>query len=137
VSDESRMVSAPVFLLWWERLHELDQDVAAPGCRGDRGKVSALLAVLRDVGQMSGAIRNSITNTGYGAGSSVPVSAVPNTDFDWERGEIDFAPLHPYAPDDREETIAAIIRLTGIGEHDTEAILPMVARRQQDDAHAW
>jgi hypothetical protein len=132
VRDVSRTIPASVFVLWWKRLIELEQEEAASGNPADVGEAGTLLFALHDIGKLNGAIRDSLRDADDSAGPTASFRAVPNPDFDWEVGEIHFPVGHPSVTTDPERVIADIIRVTGITEHDADDTPPMVDRQQRD-----
>jgi hypothetical protein len=123
---ESRTVSAPTFAAWWTRLVTLAEE------RPDDDAVYNLIKTLYEVG-----LRSRATEPVYPRVDQNPQSSggvfrrewrlAPS--FDWVAGEIDFSALHV----DAETLIEALVRTTGIKEHDTDDIPPMAERMKDRD----
>jgi hypothetical protein len=124
-NNQPRMVRAPVFFAWWKRLVELTRD--DPANAGARN----LLDGLYECGLRAGATEPVVewaegrTENAFG---TMYRGGRPAATFDWVNGEIAFAGGVP----DAEVLIAALVKETGIKEHDTDDIPPMVERLQGD-----
>ena len=107
MSNDTRMVSAPVFAAWWERLSELFER------HPDDTSVGKLLRRLADAGRASGATHDR--DDGIPPCDPLLTPTVRNLAFDWQHGVIAFGPTVVDGWEIRaEQLIAELALATGI-----------------------
>lgn len=110
MTDIPRLVPARVYLAWWEAISErLAQNPA------DKG-TSILLWQLDAIGRSNDAIRLVVLRNESGASSRPDVLAsIPDEQFDWETGAVDFART-AFLTLDADLLIHDLVKVTGIPE---------------------
>lgn len=105
-----RLVPAKVYLAWWEAISErLAQDPT------DKG-TSILLWQLDAIGRSNDAIRLIVLRNESGTSSRPDVLAsIPDEQFDWNAGAIDFART-AFLTLDADLLIHDLVKVTGISE---------------------
>jgi hypothetical protein len=110
MTDTPRLVSAQVYLAWWEAVSErLAQNPS------DKG-TSILLWQLDAIGRSSDATRLVAMRHETGAGSlRYMLASYPDERFDWEHGAVDFART-AFLTVDPDLLIHDLVKITGIPE---------------------
>src|SRR5688500_4576348 len=110
MSNEQYMVKAPVFLDWWTKL--VEQQQVDP----DDAKAFRLLYWLDEIGRRSGATNLRIQGQEGMPGTGWPVTyrSIPDPQFDWHDGEVDFGMRESHLGVHPDLLIADLENKTGI-----------------------
>lgn len=109
--DTPRPVAAPVYLAWWQAISE--RLVADPADKG----TGILLWQLDAIGRTNDAIRLVVLRPEPASATlRYALASVPDEQFDWEGGAIDFART-AFLTVDADLLIHDLIKITGIPEH--------------------
>lgn len=106
--DTPRTVAAPVYLAWWQAISE--RLAADPADKG----TGILLWQLDAIGRTNDATRLVVLQPESGATAQrYALASVPDEQFDWENGQIDFART-AFLTVDADLLIHDLIKITGI-----------------------
>jgi hypothetical protein len=110
MTDTPRLVPAKVYLAWWDAISE--RVAKNPGDKG----TSILLWQLDAIGRSNDAIRLIVLRNESETSSRPDVLAsIPDEQFDWEGGAVDFART-AFLTLDADLLIHDLVKVTGIQE---------------------
>jgi hypothetical protein len=110
MTDTPRLVPARVYLAWWDAISE--RVAQNPGDKG----TSILLWQLDAIGRSNDAIRLIVLrNESATSARGDVLASIPDEQFDWENGSVDFART-AFLTLDADLLIHDLVKVTGIPE---------------------